>query len=502
MSQETPAREPLDPLQSAILDDLVLMPDRPDDTWFVTKDAGHMILAQLNVHTDGVTIIGNGTIANPLVAVGVQVPDRVTFESGTQLGIFNTQLEVYSTYFSTIEANPIGTSSTAEFSETEPRTQYPFSDACTVRRVRLGIGQNTLTVPCEVVLRKNGVDTTTTITIAPGVTGYLTVVSSEQFSPTDLISYRVTKLGALNTQRVLMTISTEVERSTAVPLPSATPVNGIEYLGQDWGLGGSLIQDTVIDQGTFNLDIQRSTSTGGLSGISSSSVMLGQPAEGISLYNTNTLGFTSYEYEIDGMQSAGVSDITGTLPELSTVIRSASTDSASNTSLIITNGREIVNTNTSNLAVLESSNVVRNIPAGTITTIVQSADTISTYIVNGATSNIHQITSTDLQISSYPETRDDSTNTTPVNFIYTDVDGVFKSAPVTLITPILPLKTKELFTLVSATSVTLSNIPNFIFSVRKNGKELAETLEWSYASGNINFVNPLVMDTIEVVYEY
>lgn len=51
------------------------------------------------------------------------------------------------------------------------------------------------------------------------------------------------------------------------------------------------------------------------------------------------------------------------------------------------------------------------------------------------------VSPTDVTISAYPNTRDDSGSSTPINFTYTDAAGVLKSAPLTVISGLPPFFT-------------------------------------------------------------
>lgn len=74
---------------------------------------------------------------------------------------------------------------------------------------------------------------------------------------------------------------------------------------------------------------------------------------------------------------------------------------------------------------------------GTYTKIIQnSASPIVTEIVTqDATQNSFRVYENTLQSTAYPQTRDDSGTTPPINFLYTDASGVVQSAPTALIAP-------------------------------------------------------------------
>jgi len=64
MAQETNASLPLTPSQDALLNQLINLPDRPDNSWFVTKDNGNFILAQVVsgtvTPTNGLGVVSGG----------------------------------------------------------------------------------------------------------------------------------------------------------------------------------------------------------------------------------------------------------------------------------------------------------------------------------------------------------------------------------------------------------------------------------------------------------
>lgn len=94
MSQFTDARLPLDPGQAALLVELMAIPDRPNNTWFLTKDAGVFFLDQI----PSITV----TVTNGLQFIGSDIGLGGSFTQDTSIdgsstfsfGFTNTQLYV------------------------------------------------------------------------------------------------------------------------------------------------------------------------------------------------------------------------------------------------------------------------------------------------------------------------------------------------------------------------------------------------------------------------
>jgi hypothetical protein len=215
MSQMTDARLPLDPTQSDLLDELIALPDS-GACEFLQK-------------------IGGQFVNSPLGACVGAFGDKVTFESGPTT--ISSNADSYGPF--------VGSKAAGAAVDVEG----VFAVNCTVTAVRVFVASNSLTTgEIEIILVKNGVDIATIATITSGVTGLLTTTGlSETFLSSDGVYYRfATATGGVG-QTIEASISTEVEYSTATPLADALPVNGLEFIGADWGIGGQLIQATTID---------------------------------------------------------------------------------------------------------------------------------------------------------------------------------------------------------------------------------------------------------------
>lgn len=215
MSDITDARLPLVPSDREVLDQLIALPNRPDNTWFLTKFSDVLQLDQVNVTSSS--------------------PDRITFETElVQISGNGAQDTTYVGYY--------GTANT-----TESLAQAAFYEAATVKRIRVNAYENTYTSgTITLSLRRNG-STISSLSITPGAVGYLNFVVDEDFLLTDLFSLELSYSGSNSSAQLSTYISVEVERATGAPVPTATPTNGLQYIGSDWGLGGILTQDTSID---------------------------------------------------------------------------------------------------------------------------------------------------------------------------------------------------------------------------------------------------------------
>lgn len=223
MSQLSDAREPLDPVQSALLDELIALPDS-GSCEFIQKVAGEFV-------------------NSPITACVGAYGDKVTFESGP-----TTIASATDTYGPFVGSKAGGAVIDVE---------GVFAVDCTVTSVRVFIASNTLTTgTIDIILTRNGVDVATIATITSGITGLLTVTSiNETYLSSDTVYYRFAVASGAGGQTINASISTEVEYSTSTPLPDALPINGIEFIGADWGLGGSFTRNTAILGAGFDFSL-------------------------------------------------------------------------------------------------------------------------------------------------------------------------------------------------------------------------------------------------------
>jgi len=80
-------------------------------------------------------------------------------------------------------------------SATEASTKLPLSTS-TVVEVKVNVSSNTMnglpgTGTTDITLRKNGVDTSTVVTIAAGATGIFKSLITAPFADDDLLSYKI-----------------------------------------------------------------------------------------------------------------------------------------------------------------------------------------------------------------------------------------------------------------------------------------------------------------------
>lgn len=114
-------------------------------------------------------------------------------------------------------------------------------------------------------------------------------------------------------------------------------------------------------------------------------------------------------------------------------------------------------------------------------------------------SNMFTIYAESLQSTAYPNTRDDSVITTPINFIYTDNSGKFLSAP---LTSIIPTKTTDEDPTFTWTLFSLLHTPSFIYWVYVNWVYQNEWADYTVSWVDITFTSTIASSYVTVVYEY
>ena len=175
-----------------------------------------------------------------------------------------------------------------------------------------------------------------------------------------------------------------------VPLSAfGTPTfadNGLEMAGDTVHLGGELHKNTSISQLGYNLIIDNVHTVSGLeTHIEQSNNIAGIGGEGVGFWTENTDGYLSALYASGG-------------------IAVNSSQNAANTQFSRT---------------LNMSGIGYQFAGMSVS--------------DGTTQNDFNVNTTDITVSQYPNTRDDSGVTPPINFLYTDANGVVQSAPTALI---------------------------------------------------------------------
>jgi len=203
-----------------------------------------------------------------------------------------------------------------------------------------------------------------------------------------------------------------------VPLSAfGTPTfadNGLEMAGDTVHLGGELHKNTSISQLGYNLIIDNVHTVSGLeTHIEQSNNIAGIGGEGVGFWTENTDGYLSALYASGG-------------------IAVNSSQNAANTQFSRT---------------LNMSGIGYQFAGMSVS--------------DGTTQNDFNVNTTDITVSQYPNTRDDSGVTPPINFLYTDANGVVQSAPTALIAPDLCAQIQALPT---ATPAHVSNVWLFMFS--------------------------------------
>ena len=189
---------------------------------------------------------------------------------------------------------------------------------------------------------------------------------------------------------------------------SSTADNGLTETLGNIQLGGTLIQDTVIDQAGFKLDVYNNTS-GITTHITQTDTFLGLPVAGVGTAATDAGNMTAYQFSGDfgGVlrNQIGVQDFTGADTH-NTSIQQNAVAGNTYTKIVSTDG---ASSTYSQLQVKENSTEIVANDGTNVNTLTVEADK--------------------LIVSQYPNTRDDSGVTPPINFLYTNGSGDFLSAP-------------------------------------------------------------------------
>ena len=173
-----------------------------------------------------------------------------------------------------------------------------------------------------------------------------------------------------------------------VPLSAfGTPTladNGLSMAGDTVHLGGELLKNTSISQLGYNFIIDNVHTVSGLeTHIEQSNNIAGIGGEGVGFWSKDTSNYLSALYSSGGIAATSAQD-------------------AANTQFART-----IN----------------------IAGIGNQASVIS--VSDGVTQNDFMVDKNNISSTQYPQTRDDSGITPPINFLYTDGSGVFQSAPLT-----------------------------------------------------------------------
>lgn len=190
-----------------------------------------------------------------------------------------------------------------------------------------------------------------------------------------------------------------------VPLTAfGTPTladNGLSMAGDTVHLGGALHQNTTVTQNGYEMIFSDTHANGDVSQIYQGDNFLGVlPAVGQS-YVTPT-GTNSYVLSTTNNNFIGVENA-----NLGTTFRQTNTGTSMFTTLSTNDG-----TNNSSATLYADSLVIN---------------------MQGVTNNTLSIYDNSIKSTAYPQTRDDSGTTPPINFLYTDANGVVQSAPTALI---------------------------------------------------------------------
>lgn len=216
--------------------------------------------------------------------------------------------------------------------------------------------------------------------------------------------------------------------SVASPLGVNTAFanNGLNITSNRVRLGGTLLQNTTINQNAFSLNFN-STHASATTAFSISSNILSSGFPGISLLtrSTNTL-FSNFMKLDENSISLTSTNLTDPNSERCDIIINASTGIAS---MYLQSMFSVSNYSKIDLdgAFISLSTVLDNFE----TKYAQYFDHVEININDLDTvNNVISFYNTYISMSAYPDLRDDSITNVPSNFLYTDGNGILLSAPI------------------------------------------------------------------------
>jgi hypothetical protein len=200
-------------------------------------------------------------------------------------------------------------------------------------------------------------------------------------------------------------------------------------------LGGTLLQNTAIDQAGYNLEFTNTLASGRTTEIHAGNDVIGAGVQGVG-FTTQNAGMLGYLFTGDASSTGGSPNQSGIgLTNFSTLngsigIYENAGDMNGSFSVGSTTGSTSIDLSSNgNMNMYSSNNVMSNY----INTYYDTATTNPTYVVsvsNPSKSNTMTLGLDDVTFSQYLSNRDDSATFTPVNFLYTDTNGKVLSAPV------------------------------------------------------------------------
>lgn len=308
-------------------------------------------------------------------------------------------------------------------------------------------------------------------------------------------------LGAGNTITTNTTLIGDGTVGSPLAVNTSFAENGLNITSSKLRLGGTLLQNTLINQAGFNFNIDSlfgATSTK----IESSSNILGiGPGVGLISKLSASL-YSNYVTTFSNNVIIGSSDLSLVNVEKSTITLSTNTgSSAINIYTKVTSSESTsINSDGYTLNILSSDTTLNN--SSNIEVKSTSTKITTTSVIYA---NVFEIFDIYISSSAYVNTRNDGAFNTPLNFLYTDNTGKFLSAPVSMLMPPTPeiiLTDKFQDINFSGFIVSLSYLPKDIYYVAENGQILSEDIDYEVNGKDINFFYAKVNKIITIKYRY
>lgn len=320
-------------------------------------------------------------------------------------------------------------------------------------------------------------------------------------------------------------IITETDGTThTVDIFPVAATNGLSPIGDAIGLGGTLIQDTIIEQDDFNyqiIDTPKGSSYSLNNGFQTFSTndtinsltLTDTPftsdlfISNVDLSSVNVNGNKSITLDV---ANGGITDAVTMNAANATSTQSATFRKFDNASIDnVTTGEDSYYTNNglggsiierelvgvgsvgTNKDITNTENDFIRLQSEVATTNADPSYKIiaSKTVGAGSIVNEFEVKRESISSTAYPNTRDDSATTPPINFLYTNSTGVHQSAPISVILSLLiqeDFVTTDLT--IGDTDVTATTLST-ILQVYRNGR-LCQKTEYSIAGLVVTFVDP------------
>jgi hypothetical protein len=215
--------------------------------------------------------------------------------------------------------------------------------------------------------------------------------------------------------------------------------NGLTEVSGTIKLGGTLIEDTTITQAAYNIEFNSVQTDGRTTEIHAGNDVINAGVKGV--------GFTSEKSGILGYLFTGDATATGGFSNQTSVgLTNFSTENATLTffenagsiggavSVNSLNGATSFDFSDNGNTNISSNNSSTNNTISTSHTTDIATPEYRISVITPLTTQQVVVSPDNVSMSKYPNTRDDSGISTPINFLYTDPSGIMQSAPTSLLT--------------------------------------------------------------------